>query len=978
MKRWKNMAAFFLALALVANMLFAGKIVAEADEMEEISNLSKVTGVRVFPMGSSSDIYTSAPIKIEVDYTVPGGHSAYGVELFFAEESVDINDEDADVACYKQYLDENEIIKGNGTLTLLPTANNCYASDAPGTKILKRINFLSVNEDGYSDGGCSYIYVENGENKGQLQLYDAEDSPVDEYINGSSFEVKERYNFMKINSLDLQPQKSQVTIEDKVTLKIGLQNYTNQPITIPAYEDYESEQYAEVWYRFIPVGSTDEDDKDDCYYYFMGEATIPANDSGILEIPMTFQQAGIYEIQAINIVLDGQSLNYCMEYGNKLALYGDGYLIHAVNLDDKIVNVTVINEKDDSDNESENKNTDEAEGLKGVVSVDSVQFVDEEGEPVSSRNLTFTAGEESQVQAVLCVKNNTNKDYIFNSDDSYITWTIPQDIIPDSLFKGSFCSMKAANDESIDCIPVNGVAYIYYDLDIDKDIIPGNAELSKIYLVGNAVDSDIELRTGYYKYEDEMEGFFEIGDEDPTALESLAYGTVSDFLVVNLNADTEAPYISNLSKITGDPIYTGTEIAFSASYSDDKSNVEDITMIFEGKDGRKLIGEAYILSDEGDYAEFGQSANDETIYVSFDSKYRIITGEFTLKEIEITDSWGNVRMYSDENPEGKQTDTFSMESNNKKGADVFEKIASVVEDENTTTWTVWKAACGFERLLYKDGVQITDVTLGADLNKNAVVPGTKFNANVTVKNGSGTDYMVGYSQICWEGPVDEDDCPTEICASQQNQFVIPSGQSGIISIPIQLKKDEINGKRILSEIYFSKSYEGDNNFETAISCELIDGKYYTFYGSNLTGIADPNADFTVGTPAVVPVNPSGNTQNLTSNTTGNTNSGTPAEVINRKLKGTKNISLKPAKKKVVVKWKKQTKKTKGYQLQYSTDKKFQTGVKAKTINGNKKTSTTLKGLKSKKTYYVRIRTWQKTSTGKAYSTWSKVKKAKVK
>ena len=35
MKRWKNMAAFFLALALVANMLFAGKIVAEADEMEE-------------------------------------------------------------------------------------------------------------------------------------------------------------------------------------------------------------------------------------------------------------------------------------------------------------------------------------------------------------------------------------------------------------------------------------------------------------------------------------------------------------------------------------------------------------------------------------------------------------------------------------------------------------------------------------------------------------------------------------------------------------------------------------------------------------------------------------------------------------------------------------------------------------------------------------------------------------------------------
>lgn len=130
--------------------------------------------------------------------------------------------------------------------------------------------------------------------------------------------------------------------------------------------------------------------------------------------------------------------------------------------------------------------------------------------------------------------------------------------------------------------------------------------------------------------------------------------------------------------------------------------------------------------------------------------------------------------------------------------------------------------------------------------------------------------------------------------------------------------------------------------------------------------------------AVTPSKPAPSSPAVTSTPTTNTQPAAPAEVINRKLKGTKIISLKAAKKKVVVKWKKQTKKTKGYQLQYSTDKKFKTGVKMKTINGNKKTSVTLKGLKSKKTYYVRIRTWQKTSTGKAYSTWSKAKKVKVK
>lgn len=95
------------------------------------------------------------------------------------------------------------------------------------------------------------------------------------------------------------------------------------------------------------------------------------------------------------------------------------------------------------------------------------------------------------------------------------------------------------------------------------------------------------------------------------------------------------------------------------------------------------------------------------------------------------------------------------------------------------------------------------------------------------------------------------------------------------------------------------------------------------------------------------------------------------------IKGTKLSKVRAGKKRVSVKWKKQTKGTTGYQIQYSVKKNF-TGSKIKTVKGNKKTSVTIKKLKSKKTYYVRIRTYKQTSGGKIYSPWSKAKKVKIK
>lgn len=88
-------------------------------------------------------------------------------------------------------------------------------------------------------------------------------------------------------------------------------------------------------------------------------------------------------------------------------------------------------------------------------------------------------------------------------------------------------------------------------------------------------------------------------------------------------------------------------------------------------------------------------------------------------------------------------------------------------------------------------------------------------------------------------------------------------------------------------------------------------------------------------------------------------------------KGTKLSSLStPSKKKIKVKWKTQTTKTTGYQIQLATDKNFSKNVKTVTVEGNKKNTKTVTDLKNKTKYYVRIRTYKTNSGKKFYSDWS--------
>lgn len=96
-----------------------------------------------------------------------------------------------------------------------------------------------------------------------------------------------------------------------------------------------------------------------------------------------------------------------------------------------------------------------------------------------------------------------------------------------------------------------------------------------------------------------------------------------------------------------------------------------------------------------------------------------------------------------------------------------------------------------------------------------------------------------------------------------------------------------------------------------------------------------------------------------------------------KPKKTSIKKLSKGKKKFTVTWAKVS-GVKGYQIQYSSDKKFKKNNKSVTVTKQKTTKATVKKLKSKKRYYVRVRTYKTVNGKKIYSSWSKVKSVKTK
>lgn len=156
-------------------------------------------------------------------------------------------------------------------------------------------------------------------------------------------------------------------------------------------------------------------------------------------------------------------------------------------------------------------------------------------------------------------------------------------------------------------------------------------------------------------------------------------------------------------------------------------------------------------------------------------------------------------------------------------------------------------------------------------------------------------------------------------------------------------------------------------------------------GTSTKPTTDPNG----GTSTKPTTDPGSNGGTSTKPTTAPGSNGSANVQPTQKPGGnveTKKVTVKKAtikkakstkKKTITVQWKKLSGIT-GYQVQLGTNKKITKGKKTYTVKKAKTTKKTIKKLKSKKKYYVRVRAYKTQNSKKHYGKWSKIKTVKVK
>lgn len=184
----------------------------------------------------------------------------------------------------------------------------------------------------------------------------------------------------------------------------------------------------------------------------------------------------------------------------------------------------------------------------------------------------------------------------------------------------------------------------------------------------------------------------------------------------------------------------------------------------------------------------------------------------------------------------------------------------------------------------------------------------------------------------------------------------------------------------VTDTYVTLTWNSQKKAQYYYVCHLVKGKYQTssrwkttdnsfkittdYNGKKL----EPGKSYTYGVIAY-------------NKTTGNTVVSAPVTVTLPKVKKPDKTSLtklSSSAKKITAVWKKIS-SCSGYQLQYSTDKKFSAKTTCTVkITGKDKATTTIKSLKKGKTYYIRVRTWKKNDGKTLYSSWSTIKGMKCK
>lgn len=158
-------------------------------------------------------------------------------------------------------------------------------------------------------------------------------------------------------------------------------------------------------------------------------------------------------------------------------------------------------------------------------------------------------------------------------------------------------------------------------------------------------------------------------------------------------------------------------------------------------------------------------------------------------------------------------------------------------------------------------------------------------------------------------------------------------------------------------------------FEINLAWLMLQDSYYgTVKEENLVQEIQPSKGGGQGSEGISPTAPSGGNEQVAEDKKEEQQIAVPKKASINKIIRTKNS--------LTIKWPKS--KADGYQIQYSTNKKFKKNNKTKNVSKKNATSKKITGLKSKKTYYIRIRAYNlDKKQHKANGKWSKTIKCRT-
>ena len=172
----------------------------------------------------------------------------------------------------------------------------------------------------------------------------------------------------------------------------------------------------------------------------------------------------------------------------------------------------------------------------------------------------------------------------------------------------------------------------------------------------------------------------------------------------------------------------------------------------------------------------------------------------------------------------------------------------------------------------------------------------------------------------------------------------------------------------------------DEQGYTIYTCEVCNYTYKDHFTDKLERPAEKPTVKPTEKPTAAPTNPTASNSAATLPQSANSQASNAESTTSAQIQKPNKTSVKKSKAKkgsVELTWSK-TKGVKGYEIQLATDKKFKKNKKIVTIKKQKTTKTTVKKLKSKTKYFIRIRTFKTVNGKKVYSAWSKVKSVKTK